>query len=116
MLKLQIIGNLGQDAQLRETASGKFVSFTIAHTEKRTDTHSGEVMERTTWASCTLNGDGGRLLQYLKKGAKCYVLGDLSLREYKGQDGLTHTGINCFVREIELCGIPSQQDDSNKPF
>lgn len=104
MLKLQIIGNLGQNASLRDTPSGKFVSFTVAHTDRRTDPRTGEVMERTTWVSCTINGDAGRLFPYLLKGTKVYILGDLSLRDYDGQDGLRHTGINCFVREIELCG------------
>lgn len=116
MLKLQIIGNLGSNAELRETVSGKFISFNVAHTDKRTDQRTGEVVERTTWVSCTINGDGGRLYPYLVKGAKVYILGDLTLRDYKGQDGLTHTGLNCFVREIELCGGKIDPQEDNRAF
>lgn len=116
MLKLQIIGNLGQNAALKETASGRFVSFNVAHTDKRTDTAIGEMIERTTWVSCTINGDGGRLFPYLTKGTKVYILGDLSMREYTGQDGLKHTGLNCFVREIELCGGKSEPQEDKRTF
>lgn len=42
MLKLQIIGNIGANAALKETPSGRFVSFNVAHTDKRTDTATGE--------------------------------------------------------------------------
>lgn len=116
MLKLQIIGNLGSDATLRETPAGRFVSFNVAHTDKRTDKSTGEQVERTTWVSCTLNGDGGRVFPYLTKGCKVYILGDLSLREFTGQDGLKHTGLNCFVREIELCGGKTEPKEDNRTF
>lgn len=116
MLKLQIIGNIGADATLKETPSGRFVAFNVAHTDKRTDTASGEQIERTTWVSCTINGDGGRLFPYLTKGAKVYILGDFSLREYTGQDGFRHMGLNCFVREIELCGGKTEPQEDNRKF
>ena len=40
-----------------------------------TNRNSGEVTKNTTWVSCTMNGDGGNLLQYLKSGEKVYVRG-----------------------------------------
>ena len=116
MLKLQIIGNLGGNATLKDSASGRFVSFTVAHTDKRTDQATGEVVERTTWVSCTINGDGGRLFSYLTRGAKVYILGDLTIREYTGNDGLKHAGLNCFVREIELCGGKSEPQEDTRTF
>lgn len=113
MLKLEVIGNLGSDAKLQESPGGKFVAFNVAHTSKRTDKSTGEVIERTTWVSCTWNGAGGNLLGWLLKGTKVYVSGDMTLREYKGLDGLMHTGVNLFVRDIELCG---GLKDSDKAF
>lgn len=104
MLKLSVIGNLGADARLQETINGKFIAFNVAHTNKRTDRSTGQVVENTQWVSCTLNGENHGVFPYLTKGTKVYVDGDLSLRSFTGQDGLQHVGLNLFVRNIELCG------------
>ena len=126
MLKLEVIGNLGADARLQENVNGKFVAFNVAHTSRRTDRSTGEVVENTQWVSCTLNGNGGNLLQFLTKGTKVYVSGDMTLRTYTGNDKLQHVGINLFVRDIELCGgrssdselppIPECERNSDKAF
>ena len=60
--------------------------------------------KNTTWVSCTMNGDGGNLLQYLKSGEKVYVRGNLSSRIFVGHDGQRHAGLNISVTEIELVG------------
>ena len=67
MLQLEIIGNLGADAQVMTSNGKPFVSFNVAHTE-RWQGEDGVKHEQTQWVSGALNGDGGNLLQYLKKG------------------------------------------------
>lgn len=105
MLQLQIIGNLGADAEVRNTNGAQFLAFRVAHTNRFTDRITGEVRETTTWVSCTMNGDGGNLRQYLKQGTKVYVYGDVSTRLYvSSKDGTQHAGIDCRVRQLELCG------------
>lgn len=105
MLQLQIIGNLGADAEVRNTNGAQFLTFRVAHTNRYTDRTTGEVRESTTWVSCTMNGDGGNLRQYLKQGTKVYVYGDVSTRLYvSSKDGTQHAGIDCRVRQLELCG------------
>ena len=105
MLQLQIIGNLGADAEVRNTNGAQFLTFRVAHTNRYTDRNTGEVRESTTWVSCTMNGDGGNLRQYLKQGTKVYVYGDVSTRLYvSSKDGTQHAGIDCRVRQLELCG------------
>ena len=76
MIKVEIIGNLGADAQLLEKNGNKFVAFRVANTDKWVDKSTGQVIESTQWVSCTLNGDGGALLPYLKKGTKVFVRGN----------------------------------------
>lgn len=105
MLKLVIIGNLGADAELRSANGAQFLSFRVAHSDRWADRNSGEVRDNTTWVSCTLNGDGGNLRPYLKQGAKVFVYGDVSTRVYVSpKDGKQYAGIDCRVRQLELCG------------
>ncbi len=121
MLKLSIIGNIGADAEIRSAGGQSFVSFRVAHSEKWIDRNTGEVHKRTEWVSCTLDGNGGRLLEFLKQGAKVFVYGDCSTRIYTSStDGKQYAGLNCRVRQIELCGIKSseghEEEENNRPF
>ena len=111
MIKVEIIGNLGADAQLQEKNGNRFVSFRVANTDKWTDKSTGQIIESTQWISCTLNGDGGALTPYLKKGSKVFVRGNAQFVIFSSAK--THqmeVGVNLFVREIELCG--GQKDNT----
>lgn len=115
MFTAQIIGNLGADAQLNTVNGSQFVSFRVANTERFTDRSTGEVRETTEWISCTWNGDGGKVLQYLKAGTKVYVTGRCESRLYvSSKDGKQHAGINCSVRQLELCGGGKAQGEVSK--
>ena len=111
MIKIEVIGNLGADAQLQVLNGNKFVSFRVANTDSWTDKKTGEIVKSTQWISCSLNGDGGNLLPYLKKGAKVFVRGNANMVIYSSPK--THQmeiGINLFVREIELCGGSKEEN------
>ena len=105
MQKLSVIGNLGNDAELRAREDGsKFVTFKVADTSKWTDL-KGVVHESTQWISCVLNGDGGKLLQYLKRGVKVYVDGRPSYRVYSSEkERAVKCGVDIAVSSVELCG------------
>lgn len=118
MLQFQVIGNLGGDAEFHNENGNQFISFRVGHTNRYTDSN-GQTTEETTWVSCVLNGDGGKLLQYLVKGQKVCVTGDGSVRTYhsKKMQRLI-AGANIFVRSIELVGarpdaVPSALFDEN---
>ena len=114
MIKLEVIGNLGADAEVKVYNGNKFVSFRVAHTDKWVDRQTGVISTQTTWVSCSLNGDGGGLTPYLKKGTKVFVRGTPNLVTYSSPT--THkieTGVNLFVRDIELCGGHQEQEQSN---
>lgn len=104
MFTLNVIGNLGGDAEFHNENGNKFITFRVGHTDRRTDSQ-GNTHEEVIWVSCILNGDGGNLLQYLKKGQKVFVSGDGQLRTYhsKKMQRLI-AGSNLFVRSIELIG------------
>lgn len=105
MIKVEIIGNLGADAQLQVYNGNKYVSFRIANTDSWTDKATGEIKKSTQWVSCTLNGDGGALTPYLKKGTKVFVRGNAQFVVFSSaKSHQMEVGVNLFVREIELCG------------
>ena len=111
MIKMEIIGNLGADAQLQLNNGNKFVSFRIASTDTWTDKRTGEIFKATQWISCSLNGDGGNLLPYLRKGSAVFVRGKAHIVTYSSPK--THqieAGVNLFVREIELCGGSKEEN------
>lgn len=112
MFRVEMIGNLGADAEIKVANGKKFVSFRIAHTEKWTDRSTGQIVSNTMWASCAINGDGGALTQYLKQGTKVFVRGSANLSVYSSpKSHQMEAGINISVWEIELCS--SKKDEPN---
>ena len=116
MIKMEIIGNLGADAQLQVYNGNKYVSFRIANTDAWTDKSTGEIKKSTQWVSCSMNGEGGNILPYLKKGTKVFVRGNAQIVVYSSPK--THqmeAGVNLFVREIELCGGSKEETQTQQP-
>lgn len=95
MTRLEFIGNLGADAEVKTSNGNEFVTFRVAERANNT----------TTWFDCTLNGNGGNLLPYLKRGQKVYVTGFPSFRVYpSAKEHCWKAGVNVYVNQIELCG------------
>lgn len=116
MLKLEVIGNLGADAELRSVDGNEFVSFRVCHSSKVVSSQTGEVVENRTWVSCTISGRADSLRPFLKKGQKVFVRGNASLRLFvSSSDGQRHAGLNLRVWELELCGSPvAERPDNNQ--
>lgn len=106
MLQIEIIGNLGQDAEIKEFNGQRFISFSVAHTESFTDAR-GERQKRTVWVSCLKYGESG-VINYLKKGTSVFVRGDLSVKTYS-TNGTLQAGINCRVTDLQLLGRNKQE-------
>ncbi len=95
MIRTQITGHLGADAELRQTSGGAVLKFRVASTRKR---KSGEV---TTWLSCSLFGKRAEALQqWLTKGSKVAVAGEFYATE--GDDG--KMWLNLDVSELDFMG------------
>lgn len=104
MFKVEFIGNLGADAEIKESNGSKFVTMRIALTDKWT-TESGEKRESTTWADVTMSNTESKVIPYLKSGVKIFVRGNGSLRLYSSpKEKKMKAGIQCAATEIELCG------------
>lgn len=104
MFKVEFIGNLGADAEIKESNGSKFVAMRIALTDKWT-TESGEKRESTTWADVTMSNTESKVIPFLKTGVKIFVRGNGSLRVYSSPtEKRIKAGIQCSATEIELCG------------
>jgi len=112
MLVVEVIGNLGADATIKEFKGQKFMAFSVAHTESFTDSQ-GAKRERTTWVSCLKYGESG-VLPYLKKGTRIFVRGELSARTYEA-NGAAQVGINCKVKELQLLGGGTKIEQAEAP-
>lgn len=104
MFRAIIIGNLGADARVENNNGRPFVSFNVGHNDRYTDANGVE-HNSTQWISCALNGDGGRLLPYLKKGRAVYVEGRCSTRVFSSEKlRRMVAGVNVSVDHLELLG------------
>jgi single-strand DNA-binding protein len=109
MLQVEIIGNIGNDAQVKDFNGKKYIAFNVAHSEKFKN-QQGVETERTTWVSVLKPGESA-VAQYLKKGTPVFVRGDLSVKAYKDNAGNWQVGVNCLAREVQL--LPGGKRDQN---
>ncbi len=88
--KVQLIGNLGRDPEVRSTQSGdQIVRLSVATGESWRDKQTGERRERTEWHRVVIFSEhlGNVAKQYLRKGSKVYLEGQLQTSKWTGQDG-----------------------------
>ncbi|MCL7929245.1 single-stranded DNA-binding protein [Halomonas llamarensis] len=87
--KVILIGNLGQDPEVRFTPSGTAVAnLNLATTDTWMDRQSGQRQERTEWHRIVLFNKTAEIAQqYLKKGSKVYIEGRLQTRKWQDQNG-----------------------------
>ena len=87
--KVIIIGNLGQDPEVRFAPSGTaFANFTVATSETWKDKQSGEQKENTEWHRISIVGKLAEIAsEYLKKGSKVYIEGKLQTRKWTNKEG-----------------------------
>ncbi len=88
--KVILIGNLGADPEIRRTQDGKpIANLRIATSENWRDRNTGERRERTEWHRVVIFNEGLCKVaeQYLRKGAKVYIEGQLQTRKWQDQQG-----------------------------
>lgn len=88
--KVILIGNLGKDPEIKSFANGgRVANFTIATSETWNDRATGERKEKTEWHNIAVNSDGlvKVVENYLRKGSKVYVEGQLQTRKWQDRDG-----------------------------
>ena len=88
--KVMLIGNLGQDPEVKSFQNGgRIANLRIATSENWKDKQTGERKERTEWHTVVLQSDGlvGVAERYLRKGSKVYIEGSLRTRKWQDQNG-----------------------------
>ena len=88
--KVILVGNLGADPEVRNLPSGgKVVNLSIATSESWKDRNSGERREKTEWHRVVIFSEGLTRIaeQYLRKGSKVYLEGQLQTRKWQDQSG-----------------------------
>ena len=104
--KVILVGNLGADPEIRRTQDGRpIVNLRLATSESWRDRGSGERKERTEWHRVVIFNENLCKVaeQYLKKGAKIYVEGQLQTRKWQDQSGQER-----YTTEVVLQGFNSQ--------
>ncbi len=114
--KVQLIGNLGYDPEVRHLPGGEIVAnISIATTEKWKDKATGEAKELTEWHRVSFFGKLAEIVEkYLKKGSAVYVDGSLRTRKYKDKDGVEKYATDIKAYALQMLGGKSAADNGKK--
>lgn len=129
--KVILIGNLGADPETRYTAGGTAVTnIRVATTERWRDKQTGEMQERTEWHRVAFFARRAEVAgEYLRKGSKVYIEGQLRTNKWQGQDGQDRYSTEIIANEMEMLdsrgsggqgsaefgGAPQQQSSPQQP-
>ena len=117
--KVILIGNLGQDPEVRYMPSGGAVTnITIATSETWKDKQTNEQKERTEWHRVVFMGKIAEIAgEYLKKGSQIYVEGKLQTRKWQDQNGqeryTTEVLVDSFNGVLQMLGNRQQNQGGN---
>ena len=116
--KVQLIGNLGADPEVRSTATGGRVANLSLATSRQWSGNSGDKQEKTEWHKIVLwNNKGSNLAdvaeRYCKKGDKVYVEGRIEYRSWQDKEGQTRYTTEIIARELILL---SGRGDAGEAF
>ncbi|MBX9827695.1 MAG: single-stranded DNA-binding protein [Xanthobacteraceae bacterium] len=103
--KVILVGNLGRDPEIRRTNDGRpIANLSVATSESWRDKNTGERKEKTEWHRVVIFNEGLCKIaeQYLKKGSKVYLEGQLQTRKYNDKDG-----VEKYSTEVVLQGFNS---------
>jgi single-strand DNA-binding protein len=103
--KVILVGNLGKDPEIRRTQDGRpIANLSVATSESWRDKATGERKEKTEWHRVVIFNEGLCKVaeQYLKKGAKVYIEGQLQTRKWTDQ-----AGVEKYSTEVVLQGFNS---------
>lgn len=103
--KVQLIGNLGADPEIRSTGSGTRVATLSVATSRRWNGRDGQQQEKTEWHRVVAWDKLAEVCErFLKKGDRVYVEGPVEYRQWEGQDGQTKYTTEIRAREMIMLG------------
>jgi single-strand DNA-binding protein len=104
--KVIIVGNLGNDPDVKYAQSGTTITtISVATTEAWKDKQSGQQQERTEWHRVKFFGRLAEIAgEYLKKGRQVYIEGSLRTDKYTGKDGVERYSTDIIANEMQMLG------------
>ncbi|MGM0676896.1 single-stranded DNA-binding protein [Ectothiorhodospira marina] len=104
--KVILVGNLGNDPEVKYMPSGSAVAnVSIATTDRWKDKQSGEMQDRTEWHRVVFFGRLAEIAgEYLRKGSQVYVEGRLQTRKWQTQDGQDRYSTEIVANEMQMLG------------
>jgi len=118
--KVTLIGNVGQDPEIRAVQNGKRVATFSLATSRTWKGANKETQEKTEWHRCVAWNVGANnqgladiIEQYVKKGDKIFVEGRIEYRQWQDKENVTRYTTEVQVREILLLGTPRDSSVAN---
>lgn len=113
--KVILIGNVGNDPEVRQVGSTQVIQFSLATSESWKDKSTGERKEKTEWHRCKAWGKQAEIIQqYVGKGSKLYVEGKLETSSYeKNGEKRYSTEIN--VRDFQMLDSKGERSGGDYP-
>ena len=112
--KVTLIGNLGNDPELRSTQSGSAVAnITLATSESWRDKETQETKERVEWHRVIFFGRLAEVVnEYLRKGSQVYVEGRIQTRKWQDKDGNDRSTTEIVANEMQMLGSRGTNSES----
>jgi single-strand DNA-binding protein len=110
--RVHLIGNLGQDPEVRYASSGDaVVNLNLATTSKWKDKATGGMKEETEWHRVSIFGKAAEVAgQYLKKGSAVYVEGKIKSKKYTDKQGIERTAFEITCENFQMLGGKTSGD------
>jgi len=115
--KVIIIGNLGDHPEVKYMPTGDAVTtISIATSKSWKDKNTGEKQERTEWHRIVLYRRLAEVAgEYLTKGSKCYIHGELRTRSWEDKDGVKKYTTEIISNDMQMLYKKSDSDGSSAP-
>ncbi len=113
--KVILIGNVGQDPEVKYMPSGGAVTnISVATSETWKDKNTGQPQERTEWHRVVFFNRLGEIAgEYLRKGSKVYIEGSLRTRKWQAQDGTDRYTTEIVANEMQMLDSRGDSSGSN---
>ena len=112
MNRLEIIGHIGNDAEIKDLGTNQVINFSVAVSESYTNKQNEKVTS-TMWFECAKWGNSTAIAQYLKKGTQVYVSGKPNNRGWINEQGEVKIINGITVFDVQLLGAKTESTQVN---
>ncbi|GAB3999548.1 single-stranded DNA-binding protein [Spirosoma daeguense] len=115
MQRIEIIGNIGQEATIKNHNGQEFITFSVAVNERYKNSEGIDV-EKTNWYNCLYQPQKTTVAKFLLRGTKVFIEGKPKVSLYRDKDNQPRVDFGIQVRSIELLSAKPEESkiDSNQ--